>query len=267
MAFLGLAALALAGCPEASGTSGGGAGGSPVTGGGGTGGVTTSSTTSSSSTMTVPLTCDEPVTKPVISNGECDLLQQDCPAFETCRPTEDGKSTFCRKEGGLKGPGKPCLQGAGVQECQAGLYCIGPAEGVGFCTRPCCTANDEPCAGGYCNIEVNFTGGLTIYMCSYAVQCDLFVPGQCKNDQKCQFVYAKQGLAVCTIQSENSVPEGGQCGYVNECPEMAVCYSGACRYNCQKDSVAAPGLGGCPADQTCSLIYPDSPDIGVCQPL
>lgn len=266
--LFGALTLALAGCSDGSGTSGGGgAGGSSVTGGGGAGGATTtSSSTTTTSTMTAPLTCDESVTKPAIQNGECDLLQQDCPSGQTCRPTDDGMSTFCRKEGGLKGAGKPCEKGAGIQECQAGLYCVGPSEGLGFCTRPCCPSNDEPCGGGYCNVEVDFGAGLTVFMCSYAEQCDLFVPGECKNGQKCQFVYANQGLAVCTLQSENAVPEGEACGYVNECPEMAVCYAGLCRYSCAMNSSAQPGLGGCPAGQSCVAIYPNSPDLGVCQP-
>lgn len=261
--FAAISALWLAGCSESTGSSAssGGGGAATTTGGGGSGGVTT--TTSSTTTTTGPLVCPEPYTNPPITNGECDLLQQDCPAGQTCEPTDDGKSTFCYKGGGLKGPGKPCLQVQGIQECQAGLFCIGP-NGSAFCTRPCCPTDDKPCGGGDCNGEVNF-GNVVVYMCSYSEQCTLFQPGDCQNGTKCQFVYTAQGLSVCTLPSDMDQPDGGPCTHVNECPEASICYGNTCHYNCKIDGVGlAVGQGGCPAGQTCNPVYKDY-GIGVCQ--
>ncbi len=260
-----LFAIAVGGCNETSGsTGGGGTGAATSTGGGGAGGATTSSTSSSTTTTTItaPLTCPDAITIPAITNGECDLLQQNCLPGETCQPTDDGQSTFCYKGGGLKGPGKPCIGAGGVQECQAGLFCIGPAN-ASFCTRPCCPTDDQPCGGGDCNGEVDF-GNIVVYMCSYSEQCTLFETGQCKNGQKCQFVYSVQGLAVCTLPSDNDQPDGGPCTHVNECGENSLCYANTCHYNCKIGGSGAPGLGGCPVGQTCFPAYPDY-GVGVCQ--
>ncbi len=211
--------------------------------------------------MTAPLTCAESYATPPITTGECDLLQQNCPPGETCQPTDDGTSTICFKGGGLKGPGKPCIGGMNVQECQAGLFCIGPASGA-FCTRPCCPADDQPCGGGHCDVSVDF-GNVTVLMCTYSETCQLFKADQCKNGQQCQLLYPNLGLAVCTLPSDNQQPDGGPCGYVNECGESSICYGSTCHYNCLIGGSGAPGEGGCPVGQSCSPAYPDY-GFGIC---
>lgn len=265
-------AIAHAGCGEstttvgsggsgAGGSGAGGSGGGSTGGTGGTGGTTTTSTT----TSTGPLTCADPVSIPPIVGGMCDLLQQNCLPGETCIPSADGTSTLCRKEGGLKGAGKPCTLNQGLQECQAGLFCVGPPDGVGICTRPCCQTDDQPCGGGDCNSEVNFVG-VTIFMCSYSEQCTLFAEDTCKNGQQCQLVYPTQGLAVCTLIAPEMVPPGGACNYINECGAAQVCIGGICRHNCKKSVGGAVGDGGCPDAQVCQDFYMGSAgDIGLCQ--
>jgi hypothetical protein len=260
------ALLAQVSCnPESGGTAGSGGATTTSSGGAGTGGSTgtTSTTTTTTTTMTGPITCKTPVSSPKIS-GKCDLLQQDCQIGETCVVTDDNKSTICRKGGGLKGPGKPCSTDA-IDECEAGLVCVGPQSGIGFCTRPCCPDNDQPCGGGKCDTNVTYQSGLIVTMCSYSAKCTLFGPETCKNGQKCQFVYSNQGLAVCTIPAPNDVPDGGDCMAVNECSEASVCYLGKCHYNCKLDVGGTPGTGGCPAGQTCKPAYPEAAgNIGIC---
>lgn len=258
-------ALALTGCPNSSGTTGETGGGGSVTtaGGGGAGGATTSTTTTTTTTMTVPLTCSSDVSTPPLS-GECDLLQQNCPAGKTCVP--GASQTMCQTGGGLKGPGKTCNLSNGNKECQAGLFCIG-AKDIGICTRPCCKDNNEPCGGGDCNGEVNFPN-VVVTMCSYSEKCTLFEEGTCATGLKCQFVYAEQGLAVCTLPAPADVPEGGVCQFVNECGESQVCWAGKCRYNCQVGGGGDAGKGGCLAMQTCTAVYPEGAgDVGVCIPM
>jgi hypothetical protein len=258
---LAAAAIGLAACTEVtvpSGSAGSGGSGAGGSGSGGTGGATTTTTT------TGPLTCSVPVTMPAILEEQCNLLQQDCPAGSTCVPNATGTATLCRKEGGLKGTGKPCTLNSGLQECQAGLFCVGPPNGVGICTRPCCQADDQPCNGGDCNAEVNFPG-VTIFMCSYSVQCTLFAENACENGQQCQLVYPAQGLAVCVFPSPDMVPEGGPCSHVNECTSAQVCLGGACRYNCKLGGGGDPGSGGCSVGKTCQDLYMGTAgDIGVC---
>jgi hypothetical protein len=252
------ALLAHAGCEQEAATTGAG-GSTPTTeGGGGSGGDTgTTTTTTSTTTTTAPLTCSVPVTKPVIATGECDLLQQNCAPGETCVPTMDGTSTICRIGGGLKGAGKACSTD---NECQAGLFC------VGFCTQACCQADDQPCGGGDCNIELGLAGGITLLTCSYSEECTLFAADSCKNGQKCQFVYANQGKAVCTIPAADPQAEGEPCAYINECGSMQLCYGGFCRYNCKLSGGGALGTGACPQGQACEEVFPASAgDVGVCQ--
>ncbi|MEZ4300758.1 MAG: hypothetical protein R3B70_37835 [Polyangiaceae bacterium] len=260
------AALAVAGCSDSTSSTGqAGGGGSTSEGGGGTGGTPTTTTESTTSTTTEPLTCNVSVSTPPLTGGECDMLLQDCAPGETCIPGPNNQ-TYCKKGGGLKGPGKPCALVSGVDECQAGLFCIG-AGGVGICTRPCCRTTDKPCDGGDCNGKVNF-GNVVIDMCSYAVQCELFAETGCPTGQKCQLVYPNQGLAVCTLPAPKSVPEGETCEFVNECGGNQVCWGSLCRYNCMLTGGDAlpPGEGGCLAGQSCQAVYPaEAGDVGVCQ--
>lgn len=255
-------ALVLTGCPNESATTGGtgGSGGSTTTTGG-TGGAATTTTTTT--TTTAPLTCSADVSKPPL-DGDCDLLQQNCPPGKTCVP--GATKTFCQSGGGLKGAGKTCNLNNGNNECQAGLFCIG-ANDIGICTRPCCTDNNEPCGGGDCNGEVNF-GNVIVTMCSYSTQCTLFEEGTCADGLKCQLVYANQGLAVCTLPAPMNVAEGQPCQFVNQCGANQVCWASICRYNCLLTGGAVdPGKGGCPDTQACADLLPEAAgDVGVCQP-
>lgn len=263
------AALAYTGCKQTVTESTGGAGGHSSTSDTGSGGDTTSTTTTSSTTSTTgPIMCLlGGVTQPAIMAGECDLLQQDCPTGNTCVPTQDGKSTFCRFGGGLKSAGKDCTPDS-LDECQAGLFCIGPVDGVGTCTRPCCPGTDEPCNGGDCLNEVTYQSGLKVLMCTYFQTCTLFDPTSCPEGKLCQLFYPEQNRAVCTSAAPMPVPEGGTCKYINQCDAEQVCYQQkVCRYSCILGSNAAPGQGGCPAGQACQDVYMGVAGMfGVCQP-
>ena len=236
---------------------------------GGSGGTTT--TSSSGGGGGAPLTCAGTYTN--ITDGTCDLLAQNCPDGRSCDvSTMGGVKTYCRASaGGLKDIGSPCQSPA---ECKDHLICIDSK-----CSAYCCPTTDEPCAGGTCDIHVNFGSGKYAMACSYSQACELFL-GQCPEGEDCHIANGAQGLVVCDAPSGTSVPEGGACEYRNDCGDSMQCNHtppdtgdggnlGACRFNCKVDTWQSltPGLGGCPGNQTCNdLTYGQLPNIGVCVP-
>jgi hypothetical protein len=211
-----------------------------------------------------------------IAKGPCDLLQQDCPAGETCTPIQVGATwtTSCESADGLKGPGETCDH---PSECRAGTFCLQSGQ----CTMPCCPDNDEPCGGGTCNVSVNFASGPsapTVEMCAYSKQCRLLTPGACDPGQDCHIEDPSQGLATCTAPSDNVVGELGTCTYLNDCHDNQECFrlpgetTGTCYWYCYRNlqTPALPGEGGCPTGETCvdsidgiALDF-GVPNIGLC---
>jgi hypothetical protein len=252
-------------------TSAGPGGGGPGTGGQAPTTTSTTSTTSSSSGGgSGPILCMSQYTNVV--EEECNILQQDCPPGQTCRPikTASGWKSRCRADTGLKGPGKSCIF---EQECEAGLFCINSPNG--WCTPACCPDSNEPCGGGMCNVEADITNGQGpefVYMCSFAPECELLTENACASGQECHLSDATQGLATCIGPSGNQSDEGGPCQFLNDCKDMQHCTAppdNVCRYYCHvnADPGVPPGLGGCPAGESCIPTSLGVPNVGLCLPM
>jgi hypothetical protein len=203
-----------------------------------------------------------------IPTGQCDLLQQDCPPGQSCRPQMMGGTftTTCVMASGLKGAATAC---ANTDECEAGLFCV-----ANKCTPVCCAdPGSTSCGGGTCNLDLTFT--MTTYfmrVCSFLQSCMLFTPGSCPAGEQCHLTDPMQGLAECIAPSGNPVMEGATCMYVNDCGESQLCLNemgmGVCRYNCDLTNwqTLQPGLGGCPAGRTCMNVGFMPPNVGACRP-
>lgn len=251
--------------------SGGGGDSTTATTGTGMGGASTSTGTTSTSTTTstgsgTPITCADGASTD-IPNGECDLLQQDCPAGQTCKPVSSSGAftTKCLPSNGLKTITKPCTQDS---ECAKGLFCI-----FDQCTPPCCPDNDEPCMGGTCNVNVAFGDQFAMF-CTFLQQCELLTENACPPGNDCHLQDTKQGLAACTPPSGMVADEGGDCEFLNDCHDMQFCYAPdantqpVCRWHCRPSdaNMSPPGLGGCPQGETCQLFNFGVPDLGLCLP-
>ncbi len=252
----------------ASGPGSGGASTSTATGMGGAGSTTTTTNTTTS-TSSGPLMCPSAVT--TIPMGDCDVFLQDCPnTNQTCAFVSDGAggspgtSTGCITANGLKTIGLPCADDG---ECAAGLFCLDK------CSPACCPDTDEPCGPGQCNLTVTIGGdpSLTFFACTFSDSCTLFDPNSCVAGEDCH-LGADPGSAYCSPPSPTPKNEGEACMYVNDCGESQNCLGNAtdgsfCRYLCQAGSNAAPGLGGCPANQVCDLGFDTGfTDVGACTP-
>src|SRR5579885_2528548 len=131
-----------------------------------------------------------------VKGGPCDLLQQDCPAGQTCTALPSGASvtTTCVPASGLKGPGEPCYT---PDECDARLVCIGqPGVCVAFC---CPDMAAEPCNGGLCitKLFLDQAQAHFAYVCSYGKRCTLLTADACPPGLNCYVEDVTQGLSVC----------------------------------------------------------------------
>lgn len=194
-------------------------------------------------------------------SDECDMLQQDCePGFTCVRKRLAGvTSTTCEARGGLKGIASECEIDA---ECESGLFCI-----FNVCTPVCCPENDEPCDGGLCNLNLQYSQTDSIRVCTYSKQCTPLTEDACPAGSGCHF--EEPTAATCIQGSGENVPEGGTCTVLNDCANMQQCTgAGICRWICAlEDNGEEPGLGGCLDGQSCV----ESPaigaiGIGVCAP-
>jgi len=276
---IGIAAAAFTSCKSstaptsastASGSGGAGTGGASGGSGGGTGG----------SADAGPLVCLQSYTN--IKTGPCSLLDQNCAAGYTCVPalSNGTVTTTCTFSTGLKSAGEDCYS---ATECDAKLICIGQsATQAGKCTAFCCPAEPyEPCNGGICNEQVNFGNGALAYVCSYAPRCTLLTANACAPGSDCYLeTAAGQGIAVCLAPSSAMGGELSVCSYLNDCASMQSCFgigggTSVCLDYCAltgSTTGAAPGLGGCPANEACESTYNGQPitigvpNIGLCIP-
>jgi hypothetical protein len=231
----------------------------------GTGGATTTTGPGGGGMTMIP--CNTPTAS---VTGPCDPLQQDCPPGQMCDVV--GTATACVPASmGLIGKGGDC---SGDQECSAGLRCVDCK-----CSPFCCLDNDLPCDGGVCDIQLQYPGGATAYMCSYKQSCTLFentcVPTPCGNTA-CHPVDFMSGLAVCDLPSPDfPVAEGAECMFRNDCEESAHCNTGetpaVCRDLCDLANWMnlTPSQGGCEAMRTCTMIGGAAgfPGVGICMPM
>jgi hypothetical protein len=253
--------------------------------------VTTSSTTTTSSTGTTTgagtgtpsggtstgsyIECSVDVSN---IDGECDLLNHDCPPDQWCTiqgtfgPLERVCAPFL---GGLKPAGSVCDS---TSECGFGLRCIGDK-----CTAVCCRATGEPCGPGACDVRVSYSSTQWAYYCSYNDACTLFA-NECPQQPEpfdCHVSEPDQGLAVCDDRSDQWGGEGQPCVYRNDCGDSQRCnrqapdvdadagVQGRCRYHCHvaEWQSETEGNGGCPANQHCvDLAWAALPNIGLCIP-
>ncbi len=257
-------------CPPGEGTGGtggGGQGGAGNEGGGASGGSggAAGAGGDGAGLPVWPTSCDDPNTN--VPEGECDILQQNCPLGETCKVVSLAGMTKprCVPQSGLKTLGAKCPSGSD-DECAAGLVCA-----IDVCTAFCCPADDEPCGGGKCSLQFQYGNGLTAYMCGFNQACTLFEPDSCPATQDCHVTDAAEGLTTCTPTSQQGVlGEGEVCTYINECPDSAHCYNSRCRYYCAltgPETTNEPGLGGCAPNRVCkpnAQIPVDN--VGLCLP-
>lgn len=262
-----LGAFALAAC-SGEDTSPPGTSTSSGTGGaGGAGGASPTTTTSTSSGGgSAPIVCSGGYTN--ITQGTCDLLQQDCPPGFSCDAVLNlggSWTTRCRGFTGLKGAGVPCIEQG---ECAAGLFCIGTTQSV--CSPVCCPDSGEPCGGGQCIVTVVYqeTPELWVRMCAFDPVCQLFQEGACQSGRECHVTDGAQGLATCVDPSDAQVDEDGTCAYLNDCRDMQHCEGDRCRYYCLLGGGAglAPGQGGCPSGRTCQVRDFGISGVGLCLP-
>lgn len=246
------------------GASGGeaGAGGAPTTT------TTTTTTTGSTATVTSTGTGDPPILcgaqqYATFARGDCDLLQQDCPPGEHCTWDSLGGgewTTVCEPRGGMKNLGADC---AVDDECEAGLYCI-----FAVCTPVCCPTNDQPCAGGNCNLNLTLDADDSVRLCTYSKQCIPLTAEACPEDTGCHF--EEPQVATCVPGSGSDVPEGGPCEAINDCGNMQQCGNaeGVCRFICLlAENSQPPGFGGCLAGQVCRATPEIGLDgLGLCEP-
>ena len=241
-----------------AGTGTGGAGTGTGGAGPGTGGATSS--TGAGKVDAGPIVCKSPSSYSTVPKGNCDILQQSCPAGQTCRPVQgaNGFITECVGNTGLKTAAEVCINDS---ECDAKLFCV-----FKKCTPVCCRDNEEPCNGGICNINVPYLP-YAIFVCDYSPKCNLLTPNACKTGFDCHISDMKQGLATCIEPSGANVPDLGSCGFLNDCATMQQCFQndGLCHYYCTPGATSqAPGLGGCPPSQDCLTQYNNAPlDLGV----
>jgi hypothetical protein len=264
----------------ASGSSSAGTGGaSGVGGAGGAPGTTASTGAGGSAPDAGPLVCANH-SYSSIKQGDCDLLQQDCPPSYTCQEFQSQGvwSTQCVFANGLKSEGQKCVYHS---ECLEKLTCES-----GRCTPVCCQATNAPCLGGVCDLEVQFggTGKNFKRVCHYAKACELMTVDACEAGFRCHIQSVTDGVVSCLIEPPNGVvADLGVCHYVNECGDMEHCQNpsgfngGKCHYYCYLDQAnpfsPGAGLGGCPAGQTCQSGSLDGkpivlgiPNIGLCAP-
>ena len=269
----GASILALA-VPLACGSDGNGTtNGTTTTTSGSTGGAGTTTTTSNMTDTTTTssgggmISCNAEYTN--VTEGDCDLLQQDCDTGLFCSVNTDGTKTVCLPNGsGVKGAGVPCEANT---ECKSGMYCVDK-----LCSPVCCKDNNEPCEGGNCDVTLNLNQGSSwVSVCSYLTSCQLF-KGECPADTYCHIADADEGLAVCDKASPNLVDEGEPCQFRNDCKESAYCdevddmtKKGTCRHLCDATDweTLQPEKGGCLPNRKCVAAQSDGfPNLGICRP-
>ena len=242
-AALAMGAAGFAAC-KSSGESTTGAGGS-----GGDGSVASSSArVASSSTGVVdagPIVCSAEYS--TVPKGECDVLQQDCPAGSTCAAVADGASatTKCGSDVGLKAAGETCSANS---ECADKLFCV-----EGKCAGVCCPGSDDLCKGGTCTAQLT-VGSFHVAVCSFAQSCQLLTNDACPDGFGCHVGDATKGKAEC-LPLTGTGGEFKACSEESGCGDEQDCWSGdsQCHWYCFTDGSGSPsaGLGGCPAGEQC----------------
>ena len=220
------------------------------------------------------------------ANTKCDLVLQDCPAQQEC-VVSSSNGTECRAvEASQQLPlGRACCPGTSSNPCLPGLSCVGqPCTDAGTttarCSPACCKGNDQACGksdpegiSGACDLTlVDTTTSTPLHdVCTYRTRCKPFKAEPCKAGETC-LVEDKAGTATC-IDSFGKTNRQS-CSFANEGADGFIGLGGAdagpCHTVCllpgavhpfdASVEMGGPGLGGCPASETCDLRITDRPD-------
>ena len=233
--------------------------------------------------------CPNPPGYPI--KGACDPVAQDCAGRKECvvNVVNGAPVTECvdPKTGSVPKGGK-CTS---TSDCVPGAECI--PQGAGRCAPHCCAlGNDTPCGVsvpegyiGTCSINVQYVMDMskpTGLVCAYAANCKPFKIQPCPMGSAC-LVEDMAGAADCNdIFMKPGKTAGQACMYKNDCQDGLGCVNGGpdggnaiCMWYCYRPpgpydagiAQLAPGLGGCPANKTCSIGLAMRPAwLGLCTP-
>lgn len=192
-----------------------------------------------------------------LTEGECDLLRQDCPAEDACRwvmpaGDEDGDLTALCEPGGTIGVGQACTR----PNCASGLVCV-----EGFCREYCCDGENGDCSAG--SICVPTGRERQVGFCLPDTGCDPLDGSGCEEGQAC---YLTRGGGTCF--DAGSVAFGEACGRVNDCVPGGVCANrDDGEYICRQACMPAMRGADCanPDTETCQRISSaGTSELGVC---
>jgi hypothetical protein len=153
--------------------------------------------------------------------------------------------------GGVKGADEAC---SSDDECQPGMLCQPDS-----CLPMCCPDTDEPCMddGGTCTLQLSFNGtDKFVMVCAFSQSCTLFQPDTCPDGEDCHPEDTSQGIAKCHPPAPRPADVGEACAFINSCADSVWC-NATCIRLCdvttwQNEPAPEPGLGGCPAGETCN---------------
>ncbi len=172
--------------------------------------------------------------------GDCNPIEQDCPAGQRCVPVGDGTwtTTMCFDVAdNPRQAGETCNETAGVtaglDDCDRGLMCwSSDPQDPAVCRPLCdCTEDGPACDGGdFCNIS---NGGV-LPLCTPA--CDPILQN-CPSGDGCYF--DDPGFSCSQDASSGRGDMGDPCEFINSCSAGLGC-------------LPAPPMSGCAAAMCCA---------------
>jgi hypothetical protein len=192
----------------------------------------------------------------------CDLVLQNCPSGETCRPDLTYDATNALVADGVCGVPGSAHEG---EACSADTDCaVGVCED-GACHSYCavCDLTTNTCPdlnqasadhcppSSYCTVG-EFLSGNHLFAARCAPGCDPFSPTSCASGS-CYMAY---GGPICS--RTGAMPVGGACTYNDDCVAGDACFDGECWPLCHVSGTDCTG--------TCLDVRDAAlPGVGVCQ--
>ncbi|PRP90766.1 hypothetical protein ENSA5_62000 [Enhygromyxa salina] len=185
----------------------------------------------------------------------CDPFEQDCPEGEKCVAYAAGQwwdSNKCVPVLGSQAVGEPCTYGGpeeATDNCDAtsGCWNVEEIEGEwsGTCHAFCTGSDDDPmCAeGSQCLISSDPVVVFCIPTCDPLVQdCDEGLGCYwASNDFSC-------------ILTQDDIPAGQACGYINDCSPGLICVDGLALPSCEDAACCTPYCELMAGDAQCDAI-------------
>ena len=233
-----------------------------------------------------------------VTSSPCDVVLQDCPKdskgnTQECLVVGTASECVAVTASEQLPIGRACCSNNPTgNPCRPGLSCIGtpctdagPNAGLitGRCSPACCDdkicgKSDPEGTAGSCDITIVDDKDVPLYQaCTYRERCLPFLVEPCKNGQGCE-IDDNQGTSTCIDTSGKT--DHQSCSFKNDCADGFICLGGAtsiCRMMCHVPNTVtpfdagglttAPGHGGCPAGQACTLFFnqADAPAwLGAC---